>query len=266
MAWFRSKQARAIDGFGPGDTLLASVGTLKQGTSQELVRRIIFDDEFNSRAHALARDLGDVAAAAMVNICSEVLESGTRAAKGSEAAREAFILSYVPKLLLQCRQLLGIESIEQAGDPESLIILTTLRGTSRMLELRRRDQAEEVLVYGMCLALCLTSQQHVASSGGQIATNIVSHHADWDTNGCTLRLTSGSPSWRFDHEPDKYFDDLYAEAALAQLQVAYKQPVSFPNSEQRLLDVFTVPFRATGEAIPDGLALNLDWSPPLPTN
>lgn len=266
MAWFRSKRAQALDGFGPGDVLLATAGTFKQQAARELVQRTVLDDGINLRAQGLVRGLDDEASLDLVSICSDVLENSIRAVRGGEIAREVVIQKYVSKLLLDCRRLVGIESAGQARDAESLIILTTLRGTARMLELGRREQAAQVIGYGMSLALYLTTQSHETSSDGQRNTPAGSHHATWRQNGCTIRLESESPTWSFDHEPDAHFDFLYAEAAAAQMQIAYQQPVSYPDSERTLLEMLMTPYRSAGESIPAGLTLDFEWDPPLPVN
>jgi len=266
MAWFRNKQTRGLDAMGPGDVLLATAGTLKQQAARELIQRAVFDDELNLRAQSLVRGLGNTASLDLINICSDVLEKCAGAVRSGEIAREAVVHGYVSKLLLDCRRLLDVETKSQAKDPESLLILTTLRGTLRLLELGRRNQAAQVIGYGMSLALYLTSTNYKTTSDGQMSVPLGSHHASWKNNGCTIHLESGNPFWRFDREPDAHFDFLYAEAAAAQLQIAYKQPVSFPDSERKLLEVLMIPFQAAGESIPTGLSLDFDWDPPLPVN
>lgn len=266
MALFRRKQSLELDGFGPGDTLLATSGTLEQRAARELVQQAVLDDESNLRAQKLIRSLSEKASLDITNICSDVLERCEWAVKSGQLAREEVTQLYVSKLLLDCRRLLDIESTDQAGNAESLIILTTLRGTMRMLELGRRIQAAQVIEYGMSLALVSTRQNHMTLFDGPRSIYPDCHQAKWTQNSCLLRLESGSLSWSFDYEPDARLDFLYAEAAAAQMQVAYKQAVSFPDSERKLLDALTAPFRVAGESMPDGLTVDFEWDPPLPIN
>lgn len=91
------------------------------------------------------------------------------------------------------------------------------------------------------------------------------HHASWSSNGVTFYVNSSGVAWRHDKEPNTNIDDDgMTNAALAQLEEAYRFPISFPGVEENILSVWRVAAEISNQEVPKGARLSFNWSPPLP--
>jgi hypothetical protein len=263
MPLFRKSRSSQINEMGPGDVLLAASGTLKQVEAQRIVQRAVLDDDVQLAARRLYDQLSNSQNQELLAIGNDVLLGCQRAASTHEGTRQILVNVQVESLLTRCRETLRVESREGGGDQESLLALATVRGVVRMLELRRPQQAARALGYGLGLVLYFTAMTFGALGDG-VSERPRRHHAKWGKNGVTVELSTDGPTWRFDSEPDPYFDQLYAEAALAQMESAYGLDPSFPEAEKTLISLFA---SKPGES--EGLdhtqfQLELNWDPPLP--
>ena len=80
----------------------------------------------------------------------------------------------------------------------------------------------------------------------------------------TIEISTDGPTLRFDSEPDPYFDQIYAEAALAQMEAAYGMDPSFPNAEKTLISLFAPKSDADEGVEHTDVRLVFYWDPPLP--
>lgn len=106
------------------------------------------------------------------------------------------------------------------------------------------------------------------SFGAQRPT--ISHTAKWNSAWATFFINSDGVSWNQSHRDFNSIDNLFLEAALAQLERAYHLNISFPQAETRIMDwlrgVQEIVKKQSPEApdIPDDAVPAFDWSPPLP--
>lgn len=191
MGFFRSSRNRQLDGFGPGDTLLAAASTLKHPLEQELVRSLVLDDDMNSRAQAMFRDLNEFKLKQLFEACDQALTNCERGIRGQPELRLALEIRSLSLMLMACREVVSPGSSERLGDEESLFVLASLRGASRMLELRRREQAKSVLGYAIGIGLYLTSVrlQGAREVPDDLGTKF--HRATWDSNNCSDMHVNG---------------------------------------------------------------------------
>jgi hypothetical protein len=86
-----------------------------------------------------------------------------------------------------------------------------------------------------------------------------SHHAVWGSNGVTFFSGVAGVSWSYDSSIG-YMDDVFAKAALCQLERAYHLKISFPHSEEMVLKIGRMQHPDVSEPI----VPFFDWKPPLP--
>jgi len=99
-----------------------------------------------------------------------------------------------------------------------------------------------------------TTKQNSNSVRSQIR-----HHAVWGTNGVTFFVERAGVSWSYD-SPMGYMDDVFAQAALCQLERAYRLNVSFPHSEKMVMSMG----RLQHPDVKEPITPFFDWQPPLP--
>lgn len=263
MPLFRKSRASQINEMGPGDVLLAASGTLSQVEAQRMVQQAVLDDDLMVASVRLYDSLSAAQSDQIMEIGKEALLLCQNAVIKPEGVKPVLLAACAHRMLEGCREVLGVSSSDKARDQEHLLAVVTVRGAARMFELRRPQQAARALGYGLGLVLYFTAETYGVISD-QVSGMSRRHRATWRTNGVTIEISTDGPTLRFDSEPDPYFDQIYAEAALAQMEAAYGMDPSFPNAEKTLISLFAPKSDADEGVEHTDVRLVFYWDPPLP--
>jgi hypothetical protein len=257
MVFGRKKGDPMIDSFGPLDTLIAASQTLVGG-QRDFVNMALLSDEFVDAAVESGRALPRSEVERLNQVCRIGFASATSLARlrssDFSTEMEAAKLLVAGCLQTQPHQINLIEYREGFA-----LALTAIRGGTRMIQLRRDDQAMVVIALGTMLA-------RFACLGGNESTDVyVVTWGDSGENKCTFYVKPDlSISWTPEtNEPELFAQD-HPLAALSELELALGKVVSFPerlsaNNDffQSLIESGAATFEATDEPY-------FKWNPPLP--
>ena len=257
MAFGRKKGDPKIDSFGPLDTLIAASQTLVGG-QRDFVQMALLSDEFVDAAVESGQALPRSEVERLNQVCRIGFASATSLARlrssDFSAEMEAAKLLVAGCLQMQPHEINLVEHREGFA-----LALTAIRGGTRMIQLRRDDQAMVAIAMGTMLA-------RFACAGVDDGTDV--YVVTWGDNGenkCTFYVKPDlSISWTPETNEHVLFTQDRAIDALSELELALGKEVTFPerlsaNNDffQRLIESGAATFEATDEPY-------FKWNPPLP--
>ena len=253
MAFGRKKGDPQINSFGPIDTLLAASGTLV-GEQRAFLLKALTTDVFVEAAIESARAASHKETEMIDHVCRVGFANAMAIAKQGYGELDA-----VKLLVAGCLQLPPHEVNMNDHLEAVAFAIAAIKGGTRMLQLRRDEQAMAAIAFGTMLVrfACLDDAD---------GTDI--YVATWGPNGenkCTFYVQPDlSISWTPDTEEHVLFTQDNAIIALAELERALGKEVSFSeelNANNDFLQSLIESGAATFEKSTESF---FKWDPPLP--
>jgi hypothetical protein len=257
MAFGRRKGNSQLDEFGPLDTLVAAAQTLV-GAQREIATSILLDEGFIDAALEDGRRLSQREVETLnqvfrIGFANALAIAKNRASSGGDEIQAARFL------LAGCVQRDQHDvNLNDFRDAFALA-LVAIKGGSRMLELRREEQAMAAIAMGTMIVRFLAD-----SNPG----DVVIYVATWGPGGenrCTFFVT---PELKISWTPETNEPALFAQdnvvAALSELERALGKEVSF-QAELDANTAFVSSLIESGAVTIDGpMEPFFKWEPPLP--
>ena len=255
MAFGRKKGSPQIDSFGPVDTLLAASGTL-EGAQRDYLLKALTSEEYVEAAVESAGTLSRDETARIEHVCRVGYASAMEIAK---LKQPSFIteLRAARVLLAGCLQQPPDEVVLTDHIEGFAFALASIKGGSRMFQLKRDEQAMAAIALGMLLVQFALLDD---------ANDTVVYVATWGRNGqnkCTFFVQPDlSISWTPETDEPELLEEHSAIAALSELEYALGKKASFPDHLNGISDL-AQSFIDSGKATLSTESF-FTWNPPLP--
>lgn len=257
MAFGRKKGNPQLNSFGPLDTLIAASQTL-MGTQRDFVTGVLLNEALVDAAVEDGRTLSQKEIEMFDQVCRIGFANAMAIAK-QRTGDSSSELEAARRLVAGCLQCQSHEVDLNANREGFALALTTIKGGSRMLQLRRDEQAMAAIALGTMLV-----RFACAADAGDTTIYVATWGPDGE-NKCTFYVQPDlSISWTPETNEPALFGQDNVVAALSELERALGKNVSFQEELDANNDFFKSLIESGAVTVETSSEPFFKWNPPLP--